>query len=128
MKNPVFILLAMIFLHILDDFCLQQGCLSKLKQKKYWEENAPDKLYKDDYKIALIAHSFSWTFMMMLPLFYIVNFNVDVLMVGFFLVNQTIHYHIDNLKANKLKINLEVDQGIHLIQILLTWLFYYKYL
>jgi len=128
MKNPIFIMLTMIFCHILDDFCLQQGCLSKLKQKKFWEENAPQELYKNDYKIALIVHSFSWSFMIMLPIFFLVNFNVDILMVGIFLVNQIIHYRIDNLKANKLKINLEVDQGIHLIQIMVTWLFYYFYL
>ena len=31
-------------------------------------------------------------------------------------------------KANKLKISLDVDQRIHLGQILLTWMFYYFYL
>jgi len=76
MKNPHFILLAMIFCHIIDDYCLQQGCLSKLKQKKFWEENAPQKMYRYDYIVALIIHAFSWTFMMMLPIFLSVNFNI----------------------------------------------------
>ena len=62
----IIILLIMLFLHIVDDYYLQ-GILTKLKQKSWWEENAPNKLYKHDYIIALIEHAFSWTFMIMLP-------------------------------------------------------------
>jgi hypothetical protein len=40
-----FILLtSMFFCHIIDDFYLQ-GILAQLKQHKFWEENAPQKLY-----------------------------------------------------------------------------------
>ena len=45
--NKIFILLLMIFLHIVDDYYLQ-GWLASAKQKSYWEQNAPDKLYKYD--------------------------------------------------------------------------------
>ena len=57
----------MIFLHVVDDYYLQ-GILAQLKQKSWWEKNAPDPLYKNDYKVALVTHAFSWTFMIMLPI------------------------------------------------------------
>ena len=62
-----FIFLSMIFAHIVDDYYLQ-GWLASAKQKKYWKENAPDELYKYDYIMALIMHSMSWSFMIMLPI------------------------------------------------------------
>ena len=59
------ILILMLFAHIVDDYYLQ-GWLASAKQKKWWEKNAPDKLYKFDYIMALFMHSFSWTFMIMI--------------------------------------------------------------
>ena len=44
------ILILMLFAHIVDDYYLQ-GWLASVKQKKWWEKNAPDKLYKFDYFI-----------------------------------------------------------------------------
>ena len=38
----------MIFCHIVDDYYLQ-GKLASMKQKSWWEKNAPDRLYKYDY-------------------------------------------------------------------------------
>ena len=74
--NNVFIILCMIFCHIIADYNLQ-GWLASAKQKSYWEKNAPDQMYKHDYICALIMHSFSWTFMIMLPLMYVVGFKVN---------------------------------------------------
>ena len=62
----IFILFSMIFCHIVDDFYLQ-GCLAKFKQKKWWQENYPNELYRNDWIISLLIHAFSWTFMIMLP-------------------------------------------------------------
>ena len=104
--NKIYILLAMIFCHIVDDYYLQ-GPLAKFKQKSWWEENYPAKMYKYDYIIALLEHAFSWTFMMMLPLF---------------IANLIIHSIIDYMKANMKIINLTVDQLLHILQILITWL------
>lgn len=59
------LLLAMLFCHIVDDYYLQ-GWLASAKQKSWWKKNAPDKLYKNDYIMALCEHAFSWTFMIML--------------------------------------------------------------
>ena len=63
----LFILFCMLFCHVVDDY-YSQGILASMKQKSWWEKNAPDELYKNDYKMALFMHSFSWSFMIMLPL------------------------------------------------------------
>ena len=117
--NKIFTLLLMIFCHIVDDYYLQ-GWLASAKQKKYWQENAPEKLYKYDYIWALIMHSFSWAFMIMLPIAYSLSFNINIAFLIAFVLNVTIHAVTDDLKANKRKINLWEDQIIHLIQISLT--------
>lgn len=113
------IFLTMIFLHIVDDYCLQ-GILAQMKQKKFWKEQAPDELYKYDYIWALIMHAFSWTFMIMLPLIFVSPINPAFYVI--FVVNLAVHAYVDNLKANKHKINLWQDQLIHLAQIILTFI------
>ena len=119
--NIWFILLLMIFLHIIDDYKLQAGVLNNLKQKKFWEENAPDELYKYDYIWALIMHSFSWSFMIMLPVAYVWNFNINPLFMIVFLWNVAGHAVFDNMKANKKETNLIQDQICHLVQIITTF-------
>ena len=115
----LFIILSMIFCHIVDDYYLQ-GWLASAKQKKWWEENAPQKLYNHDYIMALIMHSMSWSFMIMLPIAISMSFNVSILFVIVFILNAIIHALVDNLKANKLQISLITDQLIHLLQIFVT--------
>lgn len=117
--NTIFVFMLMIFFHIVDDYYLQ-GWLASAKQKQYWQENAPQELYKRDYIWALIMHSCSWAFMIMLPIAYVNSFTVDVAFVIIFAMNVTIHAMIDDLKANKKKINLWEDQLIHILQIGLT--------
>ena len=118
--NIFTILLLMIFLHIVDDYYLQ-GILAKMKQKSWWEENAPDKKYKCDYIVALICHAFSWTFLILLPWLFIHKFNPPWLYYILFILNWGVHAIVDDLKANKRKINLIIDQTLHLAQILVTW-------
>ena len=118
--NNTFIFLLMIFCHIVDDYYLQ-GWLASAKQKRYWEENAPDKMYKHDYIWALIMHSFSWSFMIMLPFAYILNFYLNIPFIITFVLNLITHAIIDDLKANRHAINLIQDQIFHIIQIIFTW-------
>lgn len=118
--NYYFILLLMVFLHILDDYGLQAPCLCNLKQRSYWVANAPSPLYKYDYLWALLMHSFSWTFMIMLPIAWVMSFNITIPFVIIFIENVILHAVVDDLKANQLKINLWEDQIIHLGQILVT--------
>lgn len=117
--NNLFLVLSMIFCHIVDDYYLQ-GWLASAKQKKYWKDNAPDKMYRYDYIWALLMHSFSWSFMVMLPIAFSLSFDVNVLFGSSFAFNVAIHAFTDDLKANKKKINLWVDQIIHLTQIVIT--------
>lgn len=119
----IIVLLTMIFLHIVDDFYLQ-GILAKMKQKSWWKENAPQEMYKFDFIMALAAHAFSWTFMMMLPVLIWMmwknNLNTISYCIWFF-ANWIWHFNIDNLKCNLKKINLIQDQLAHLAQIVVAW-------
>ena len=116
----VYVFLIMILLHIIDDFVLQPICLSKLKQKTFWEPYVKDnEKYKFDYKVALVIHALSWAIMIHLPLMFIVRNEILVLISV--IINATIHAYIDDEKANKLNITLLEDQLIHLIQIGVTW-------
>ena len=120
--NKIFCLLLMIFLHIIDDYKLQAGVLNSLKQKNWWKEQKEYKeLYKYDYIWALIMHSFSWSFMIMLPFAFILNFNINVAFVIMFVLNLISHALIDNMKANLHSINLIHDQILHIVQIIFTW-------
>lgn len=114
--NNLFVILLMIFCHIVDDYYLQ-GWLSSAKQKTWWQENAPAALYKFDYIWALLMHSFSWAFMIMLPIAFKMGFYIDVMFIILFGINMLVHAQVDNEKANKFTINLWVDQLIHLVQI-----------
>ena len=117
------VLLTMIFCHIVDDYYLQ-GWLASAKQRMWWKNNAPDKMYEDDYIMALFMHSFSWTFMIMLvPVLLNIN-SLSILYVFAFGVNLLIHAVVDNAKANLKMINLIEDQLIHLCQIYITWLIF----
>lgn len=115
------IVLFMILFHIIDDFVLQPISLSNLKQKKWWEkqEGYSDK-YKDDYKVALAIHSISWSIMIHIPLVIMFPSLRQLALLISFIVNAVIHYFIDDLKANKLKINLFEDQMVHFCQICTT--------
>ena len=127
--TKILLLLLMIYLHIVDDY-RHQGILAQMKQKSYWEENAPDKMYRYDYIAALFMHSFSWSFMIMIvPTLYSLYYNtvsdnrditVLIILLGFVL-NLACHMITDHAKANKKCINLIVDQATHIVWIFATW-------
>lgn len=109
------------FCHIIDDYYLQ-GKLALFKQKSWWEEKAPDQLYKYDYIVGLIMHSFSWTFMIMLPIAVSQEFQIGAVFMITFIINTVVHAIVDDLKANKRKINLITDQLVHVGQIVITFI------
>ena len=118
MGLKLFILFAMIFAHIVDDYYLQ-GILAKMKQKRWWVQNSPAKRYRHDYIAALITHAFSWSFMINLPTLFVSS---DYIMMVLLIVGNTVvHACVDNQKANKYSINLIADQVCHLLQIIGTW-------
>jgi len=121
MRANVFILICMIFFHIIDDFYLQ-GWLAKAKQKSWWVYNAPDKIYKNDYWVALFMHSFSWTFMITLVPVLLTAYWRNYWYPYLFVLNMIIHLIVDDAKANRHLINLIQDQCIHLTQITISWI------
>ena len=129
---------ACLVLHVLADFPLQtlgQPRLADLQQKAWWID-AIDRLagrpsldnperrrqireqatrkYGDDYKAALWCHSIVWAALTFLPLCTVPGWSAIVA------ANAWIHYLVDDLKANHLKINLATDQALHGWQIGLT--------
>lgn len=123
--NYVFVVLWMIFFHIVDDYYLQ-GWLASAKQKEWWQKNASQDMYKYDYTWALLMHSFSWAFMIMLPISFVKGFYADALFVLVLDINIAIHAITDDLKANAKVINLLVDQLIHMFQIIATAFIFYN--
>ena len=120
--SKMFIILSMIFCHIVDDYYLQ-GVLASMKQKSWWYKSLDKRCFnkhKHDYMVALIMHSFSWAFMIMLPLAIVAKFQIGTPFSVVFAANVIIHAYTDNLKANELKINLVQDQTIHMLQVLST--------
>ena len=116
------LLVFMLFAHIVDDYYLQ-GWLASAKQKKWWEKNAPDKLYSSDYLMALFCHALSWSIMTFSPILIYslcnqINLNLFYLAIP---INLCIHAFVDDLKANRLILNLSIDQSIHFVQIVATW-------
>ena len=125
----IFLILIMVFCHIADDYYFQ-GILANMKQRSWWEKNYPADLYKNDWLAALITHGFSWSFMIQLPIMVILihkgmtDTKTAMQFLLFFSANTAVHCVVDNIKANRKRINLIQDQLIHLIQILLTWCFW----
>lgn len=117
--DKLFIILLMLFLHIVDDYYLQ-GILASMKQRSWWKDSAPDKQYKNDYLMALAMHGFSWTFMVMLPIAAYMDFSLCVDFYIWFFTNWFIHSTIDHMKANVRSINLIQDQTAHIVQIIVT--------
>jgi hypothetical protein len=117
--SKLFVIALMVFCHIIDDYRLQ-GILASMKQRSWWEENYHESLYKYDYIMALAMHSISWSFMIMLPVAAYMGFRPTNIFFVMLAVNSVIHAIVDDLKANKHKINLIIDQLIHLVQIAIT--------
>ena len=115
-----FVLAAMLFLHIVDDFYLQ-GLLASLKQKSWWKTNYPEDMYKLDYIAALFIHAASWAFMVQLPIAYLYYFKPPFEFYAAMAANIAIHAFIDDQKANKRTICLATDQMLHAAQIISTF-------
>ena len=115
----IYLLLFMIFAHIIDDFVLQ-GVLANMKQKKFWKEKAPDELYKHDYVASLFIHGLSWAITTHLPLIFLYGASIASFVFFSILIHAVLHAVIDDLKANQHKINLIQDQVLHLIQLIIT--------
>ena len=124
LTEKLILLPIMLYCHIIDDYKLQ-GILASMKQKKWWEDNAAEPLYKNDYKMALWEHAFCWSFSIALPPLIVAllthnNILMSILIL-FYPFNTILHAYIDDLKANKHDINLVQDQLCHISQIIGLW-------
>ena len=127
----ILILIEMLFLHCFADYHLQ-GILASMKQKEWWIKQAPNQsefgrsMYKNDYKAALVVHSFEWSFVVLCPTLYYATMKLSiyaiVLYLALLVVNTFFHCMVDDSKANKKMLNLVEDQILHLGQILFSWL------
>lgn len=123
--------LSLLYMHIMDDFVFQ-GVLSKLKRKVFWLKDKEYKeIYKYDYIISLIIHALSWTISINIPVMFILihynkldNIMYTTIFIIEFLLNWIIHSIVDDLKANKMKINLITDQIIHFIQVSIIFILF----
>lgn len=120
--DVLFVQVLMLLGHMVADYTLQ-GWLAQGKQKEWWEKNAPSQLYKNDYKCALLCHSFYWAAVTFLPILLLgMSDAIKASYVGAVAVNTPLHYWVDDLKANKRSISLCTDQLAHLTQIVVTML------
>ena len=132
MENPNdtfwLLLMACLYMHVLDDFVLQKATLCDLKQKDWWRKLVGPEFeksrYSHDYVMALFIHAGQCSLGMLLPIALFQLFKgmpVDVLFLWMaFCVNTCVHAFVDNLKANEFAINLIEDQMAHIVQIVVT--------
>ena len=119
-------ILLTVLLHLISDYTLQ-GCLANLKQRKWWiEEGKKHDMtmqeiakYKHDYKCGLLCHSLYWTLVTFFPIIFLSDLSWAVVSLVV-LINTAVHYEVDDMKANQGRLTLWQDQGLHLLQIILT--------
>lgn len=138
-----FIFIAMVLLHILEDFHLQ-GILANMKQKSWWQSECvklgityESSKYRRDYVVSLIIHALENSIFITLPLIIdglITTFTTNpnnCLFIGWAFIifaNTAVHAIIDDFKCNSKGVNLIVDQILHFIFIILFFSLYEKYL
>lgn len=117
-----YIFIVMLFLHLFADFTLQ-GWFAQGKQKDWWIKQCKDANvdfhpYRYDYLCALVGHSVYWAILTFAPVIFLVSWPSVVCAVGFLALQAIVHAVIDDLKANRFKINLWHDQAAHFAQII----------
>lgn len=117
-----YLFIVMLFLHLFADFTLQ-GWFAQGKQRSWWKKQCEDanvdfRKYKYDYLCALIGHSVYWAILTFAPVIFLVSWPSVACAIGFVIFQTAVHAIIDDLKANRFKLNLWHDQAAHLAQII----------
>lgn len=114
------VLIWMFFCHFLFDFYVQTKSNGDIKKKEWWEKrHKKSGKRKYNYIMGLLMHSFVWSMAILFPFYYIEKTLHYFVMI----INIIIHAIIDNEKTNKKSISSMQDQLLHVIQILLTWIY-----
>lgn len=134
------VLLMMFLMHIIEDFHMQ-GILADMKQKSWWNRQIEsielpvstklDK-YRKDYIMALAVHGFEWAMFMHIPIIavHILNGAFDIhdtfwiAITASVIINASVHAIIDDMKANRMRLNLVQDQICHTMQIIITYIIF----
>ena len=117
------LILLTILAHLVADFTLQ-GWFCKGKQELWWKEECKKYgvdfyKYRNDYLMALFLHSLYWSIAILIPAMFMYNLpNKMIALLMFF--NTFLHFMTDDLKANRMILNLVQDQISHFIQIAVT--------
>lgn len=115
--SALHIFMLMLLAHLAADYTLQ-GWLADGKQRRWWQRcfggEVPPK-YSRDYVTALVCHALYWSLLVCAPLWWSPLF---ALLVG---MNTVFHAWVDDLKANRMAINLTQDQLLHALQIIASF-------
>lgn len=120
--NSLYILAFMFFMHCIGDYTLQGDFLSAAKRKEFWLNIDSNKKDTFAYLAILSVHAFIWSFCIHIPILSLISKSNNVVISIF--INFIIHIFIDDLKANRNKITLCVDQIMHILQILITYILF----
>ena len=129
------LLACMLFVHVIWDFRVQ-GILADMKCKRWWREQAlhppvyyrtdvhyTPEMYSRDYIAGLLIHGFEWSAAVHLPILIFVSPDIVFSSLIFpvsIVINGAVHAFIDHLKCNRLSIDLNTDQFLHLVQLTVT--------
>lgn len=116
------VLLLMLAMHVIEDFHLQ-GRMADMKQRSWWSQYP--EMYDRDYIAVLILHGMEWSVLVSLPLLLVTGLDMPPAVVLAIVANGLIHAYVDDLKANRLRIDLITDQTVHIIQMLAVLLLTY---
>lgn len=108
------LLLMMVLLHVIEDFHMQ-GIMASMKQKTFWQEYP--KMYSHDWIPVVLLHGMEWATVVALPCILASWFDVSAWFVLTVVAMGLVHAYVDHLKANSLRINLIMDQAVHIVQI-----------
>ncbi len=111
--NALLIFLLMLTMHTVEDYHLQ-GRMADMKQKSWWDEYPAR--YHRDYIPVLFLHGMEWSVLVSLPLLLLTGLDVPIWFVLAVVINGIIHATVDDLKANRFRINLIQDQTAHIVQ------------
>lgn len=125
-NKAIFLLISMLWCHMVGDWILQPDIMKNGKCKSWWEKNYPDKLYKNDYMSILFTHSLLWSITTHIPIIvmYLLNgVDLDNALIGVIMIQMFIHLVIDDTKANEFLISLGTDQTLHILQVVGSLIF-----
>lgn len=117
------LILLTILAHLVADFTLQ-GWFCNGKQERWWKEECKKYgvgfyKYRNDYLMSLFLHSLYWSIAIIIPAMFIYDLPNEM-MANLVFFNTVIHLITDDLKANRMVLNLIQDQFWHFIQIAVT--------